>query len=242
MVLVPLTHTYSAIARGCCPGARGPVARPEPRGTYGGASALRRRPPRHRCRSRHPHRRHPRIRSFRRPGAAGCGAHSRRRRTPRSPTRPTKGPPTTVPAGCSPPKAGRTATGSPGGTAGLQPCGHLFDRQLRFPRWDAADGTEAVAVETPDRTVHHRFDHEGNEVPSSAEYPWPVRQTYRFEITEVRASGNRVVSLRVTGLATGDERFLGTLSRGGRTGGAAAEHTASPADLLVPRAQVIVDQ
>ncbi len=111
------------------------------------------------------------------------------------------------------------ATGwSPGGYAGLQRDGLIFHRQLQFSAWDAEDGTEAAVVETADGVVCQRFDHEGHGVECSAEYPWSVGQTYRFEITEVLADGNSLVSLRVTDLATGDERFIGTLSRRGRLG------------------------
>ena len=86
---------------------------------------------------------------------------------------------------------------------------------MQFSAWDAADGTEAEVVDRPDGTVCHRFGHEGNGIQCSVEYPWSVGQTYRFEITEVLSGGNSHVSLRVTDLATGDERFIGTLSRPG---------------------------
>ncbi len=110
------------------------------------------------------------------------------------------------------------ATGwSPAGYAGLQRGGTLFDHQLQFSMWDAEDG-EAEVVETADGTVCRRFDHEGHGVQCSAEYPWSVGPTYRFEITEVLSDGNSLVSLRVTDLATGDERYIGTLSRPGSMG------------------------
>ena len=104
----------------------------------------------------------------------------------------------------------------PGGYAGLQRGGRIFHHQVQFALWDAEDGTEAVVVEAGDGAICRRFDHEGNGVQCYAEYPWSVGQTYRFEITEVLSEGNSLVSLRVTDLATGDERFIGSLSRPAR--------------------------
>ena len=109
----------------------------------------------------------------------------------------------------------RNGLGPWGVRGGLQRRGGLFEWQLQFSAWDAADGTEAEVVDQPDGTFCHRFGHEGNGVQCSVEYPWSVGQTYRFEITEVLSGGNSHVSLRVTDLATGDERFIGTLSRPG---------------------------
>ena len=102
------------------------------------------------------------------------------------------------------------------GYAGLQRTGDLFDRQLQFSMWD--EGGPAVVVEAAEGVDCDDFGGEGTGVRCRVDYPWSVGRTYRFEFTQADSRGISLVSLRVTDLTTGDERFIGTLAGHERMG------------------------
>ena len=55
---------------------------------------------------------------------------------------------------------------------------------------------------------------EGTGVACEAEHPWAVGETFRFVVTEEVEQGASVVSLTVTDVETGEQRYMGTLRPG----------------------------
>ena len=58
------------------------------------------------------------------------------------------------------------------------------------------------------------FGNEGTGVACEAEHPWAVGETFRFVVTEEVEQGASVMSLTVTDVETGEQRYIGTLKYG----------------------------
>ena len=100
-----------------------------------------------------------------------------------------------------------------GGYAGLQRTGNRFDRQLQFSVWDRPAG-DASVVEAGEGVDCRDFGNEGTGVACEAEHPWAVGETFRFVVTEEVEQGASVMSLTVTDVETGEQRYIGTLKYG----------------------------
>ena len=101
-----------------------------------------------------------------------------------------------------------------GGYAGLQRRGARFDRQLQFSVWDLPEG-DASVVEAGEGVDCRDFGDEGTGVACEAEHPWAVGETFRFVVTEEVEQGVSVISLTVTDVETGEQRYIGKLRYAG---------------------------